>query len=84
VDDLPPQTIITSVLPQKDGQLLIRGTTADNGDVKRVLVNGYEAKAKSPNHAEWEITLPKTAQLTASAEDAAGNTELRPHVLRSK
>lgn len=82
VDDLPPQTIITSVLPQKDGQLVIRGTTADNGDVKRVLVNGSEAKATASNFAEWEITLPKTAQLTASAGDSAGNTESRPHVLR--
>lgn len=82
VDDLPPQTIITSVLRQKDGTLLVRGTTADNGEVKRVLVNSNDAKAMSANFAEWEISLPKADKLTASAEDASGNTEPRPHTFR--
>lgn len=80
VDDLPPTTVITDVMPQSDGSQRIRGTTADNGDVKRVIVNGSEAKALAANFAQWEITLPKAAQLTASAEDAAGNAEARPHV----
>ncbi|MCX6857328.1 MAG: hypothetical protein NTV80_20760 [Verrucomicrobia bacterium] len=79
VDDLPPQTIITHVLPQKDGQLLIRGTTADNGDVKQVLVNGSAVTATAKNFAQWQVTLPKAENLTASAEDAAGNAEAKPH-----
>jgi hypothetical protein len=82
VDDLPPATIITAALRQKDGALLVRGTTEDNGEVRRVLVNGSEARAITPNFAEWEITVPAGAtQLSAQAEDAAGNTEPRPHAL---
>ena len=84
VDDLPPSTVITSVLPQKDGALLVRGTTADNGTVKRVAVNGRDAKAMRENFAEWEVTLHKTSagtQLNAHAEDAAGNVEKRAHMV---
>src|SRR5262249_28582996 len=39
VDDLPPTTVITHVRRAGD-RLTVRGTTADNGTVKRVLVNG--------------------------------------------
>lgn len=82
VDDLPPQTVITHVLRQNNGTLLVRGTTTDNGGVKRVLVNSSDAKAMSANFAEWEISLPKADELTASAEDASGNAEPRPHTIR--
>ena len=85
VDDLPPTTVITHVLPQTGGKLLVRGTTADNGVVQRVVVNGKEAKASRPNFAEWEIVLndvrPEVQQLVAYAEDVAGNIEHRGHVL---
>lgn len=80
VDDLPPQTIITHVLQQKDGSRLIRGTTADNGEVKSVLVNGSPANGTAANFAEWEIVLPAASTFTAAAQDKAGNTEPRPHV----
>jgi hypothetical protein len=85
VDDLPPTTVITHVAPRAGGQLLVRGSTADNGTVRRVLVNGKEARAVTPDFAEWEITLDGppagAARLEAHAEDAAGNVERRPHVL---
>jgi len=32
----------------------VRGTTSDNGMVRRVVVNGKEARVVSPNFAEWE------------------------------
>src|SRR5262249_8424897 len=86
VDDLPPATIITHVRKLPGGKLTVRGTTADNGTVKRVLVNGHEAKALAPNFAEWEITLeklPSAGKLEAGAEDTAGNVEKRPHVMTS-
>ena len=83
VDDLPPQTIITHVLPQKDGGLHVIGTTADNGAVKQVLVNGKAVTATAENFSQWQISLPKAAQLTAHAEDTAGNIELRPHTRSS-
>jgi hypothetical protein len=83
VDDLPPTTVITHVRKLSGGKLAVRGTTADNGTVTRVLVNGKEAKAGAPNFTEWEITLeelPATGKLEAHAEDTAGNVERRPHV----
>jgi hypothetical protein len=83
VDDLPPVTVITHVRALAGGKMEIHGTTSDNGTVKRVLVNGTEARALSANFAEWEVTLDRTPspglKLTAHAEDAAGNIEKRPH-----
>jgi hypothetical protein len=82
VDDLPPQTIITHVKWLDGGKVRVRGTTADNGMVKRVVVNGKEARAMRANFAEWEIVLDAGAgavTLAAHAEDAAGNVEPRPH-----
>src|SRR5262249_30025134 len=82
VDDLPPTTVITHVRNLADGKFTVRGVTADNGTVKRVLVNGKEAKALAPNFAEWEIHLENVARLEAHAKDAAGNVEQNPHVVR--
>jgi hypothetical protein len=83
VDDLPPATVITFVGKPDHGKLLVRGTTSDNGTVRRVLVNSHAAKATAANFAEWEITLdqvrPGALKLTARAEDAAGNVEQLPH-----
>jgi hypothetical protein len=82
VDDLPPATVITDVLRSPSGQLTIRGTTSDSGAVKRVTVNGQEARTLRPNYAQWEIVLtaPETGvALKALAEDAAGNVEKRAH-----
>jgi hypothetical protein len=85
VDDLPPATVITFVGSPANGKLIVRGTTSDNGSVKRVLVNGREARPLATNFAEWEITLyaPTTGkvEIRASAEDMAGNIERTPHVI---
>ena len=84
IDDLPPVTVITHVRKGDGTTLIVRGTTTDSGTVKKVLVNGQEAKALAPNLAEWEVTLKDLkpgAKITAHAEDAAGNVEKRPHVL---
>jgi hypothetical protein len=82
IDKLPPITVITHV--RKEGsQLLVRGTTSDNGTLKRVTVNGAEAKFAATG--EWEFTLanvkPGPVKLTAGAEDSAGNVEKTPHEL---
>ncbi len=82
-DDLPPATVITRV-SKKDGKVVVRGSTIDNGAVKRVTVNGREAKATAANFAEWEITLDATTELKAVAEDAAGNVEKMPMTLGAK
>lgn len=82
-DDLPPATVITRV-SQKDGKVLVRGSTIDNGTVKRVTVNGKEATVTAANFAEWEVTLDATGELKAVAEDAAGNVEKTPVVLGAK
>jgi hypothetical protein len=84
VDDLPPLTVVTHA-SRRGKSLLITGTTSDNGTVKRVVVNGREARATRQNFAEWEITIDHAPRgelrLEARAEDAAGNIESRPHVL---
>ena len=79
VDDLPPATVITHVLPRKGGMLLVRGTTSDNGSVVKVVVNGQAAMATRPNFAEWEAMVPAQGDVSAHAEDAAGNIERTPH-----
>jgi hypothetical protein len=84
VDDLPPTTVITQV--RKFGmKWIVRGTTADNGVVTKVLVNGEPARALAPNFAAWEAVLtPRSGApklLQAHAIDAAGNIEPRPHVV---
>jgi hypothetical protein len=85
VDDLPPVTMITH-LSQAKGKLLVRGTASDNGVIKRVLVNGQAAHPLAPNFGEWQITLDNAAVaeglVSAHAEDAAGNVEKMPHVVR--
>jgi hypothetical protein len=85
VDDLPPATVITHVSPPAPGKLLVRGTTSDNGNVVKILVNGKQARALSANFAEWEVVLegvrPGRVKVSAHAEDAAGNVEKRPHVV---
>lgn len=81
VDDLPPITVITHVRKEGD-RLIIRGTTSDNGELKRVLVNGKEADLvdKSGN---WQVSLSGNTDgavpLAAHAEDAAGNVERGAH-----
>ncbi len=88
VYDLPPTTVITSVRREVGDRVLVRGTTAANGPVKRVLVNGKEARAVRDNFAEWELELVVArggeGKLTAHAEDAAGNVEPRGHVVAAE
>jgi hypothetical protein len=81
VDDLPPATVITGV-SRKEGRLLVRGTTGDGGTVRRVVVNGIEAKPTRDNFAEWEVVVPSSDALTAHAEDAAGNVEKLAHAVK--
>ncbi len=83
VDDLPPVTVITQVRRDAMGRLVVRGTTVDNGTIKKILVNGREARTLRPNFAEWEAVIENagdgTRKITAQAEDMAGNQEKRPH-----
>ncbi len=81
VDDLPPATVITHAARSGE-KLVVRGVASDNGTVKRVVVNGKEARALRPGFAEWEAVLDAAAKLSANAEDEAGNVELTPHVTR--
>src|SRR5262249_5265716 len=80
IDDLPPATVITHVTRRND-KLLVRGTTADDGQVVKVIVNGKQATASADNSAKWQIELPAADKVSAHAEDAAGNTEKVPHVV---
>jgi hypothetical protein len=86
VDDLPPATAITDVRPLSAGRVMVRGTTSDNGVVKKVVVNGREARLSQGLSGEWEVVLegvrPGELTVTAHGEDAAGNVEKMPHVVR--
>src|SRR5262249_32388882 len=77
-----PVTIVTHARTV-GGKLVVRGTTADDGAIQRVTVNGTEANSVSENFAEWEATLdpPADGRLTARAVDRAGNEEPRPHTV---
>jgi G8 domain len=79
VDDLPPVTVITRIIPQKNGKLLVKGTASDNGAITKVLVNGQNATPLRPNFAEWQATVEARGEVIAHAEDAAGNVEKTPH-----
>jgi hypothetical protein len=85
VDDLPPTTVITHARRTSGNKVIVRGCTADNGTVKRVLVNGKEAREVGANFSEWEIVLEGVSEgslkVQAHGEDAAGNAEPRPHVV---
>lgn len=80
--------MITHVRTMARDKLHVSGTTADNGEVRRVLVNGREAKAVTANFAQWEIVLDLPTgglpRLEAFAEDTVGNREKRPHVITWK
>jgi hypothetical protein len=84
VDDLPPTTAITHVTAAA-GKVTVRGVAADDGAIKKVVVNGREATASRPNFAEWEIVFEDVRsgpfKVEAHAEDDAGNVEKRPHVV---
>lgn len=83
IDDLPPSTVVTSIVPTARGWI-VRGSTIDNGSIASVTVNDVAAKPLRDDFAEWEAEVPSSAAggeaLTARAVDAAGNTELLPHV----
>jgi G8 domain len=86
VDDLPPMTVVIGFdTTRRDGRLIVRGTCIDNGTVKRVMVNGTQAKAVADNFAEWQVVLEaNTTRIEANAEDAAGNVEKTPAVVVAK
>jgi hypothetical protein len=83
VDDLPPATIITRV-DESNGQLIIWGTTHDNGTIQSVTVNKRPARIHKQEHgiADWSIELPKSSRITAGSTDKAGNRELNPHKIQ--
>ena len=84
VDDQPPVTVMTRVLPNGRGRLVVQGVTVDNGDVRSVRVNGRLARPVAPNYLEWEVEVDAASSggplaRARSAEDMAGNMEPTPH-----
>jgi hypothetical protein len=86
VDDLPPATVITAVVPAPGGKVIVRGVSSDNGVITKVMVNGRQAEALRPDFAEWECVLENvprgSLKIKAHAEDEAGNVEKLPHVVQ--
>jgi hypothetical protein len=83
IDDLPPATVITQVIPLGSGAFKVIGFTSDNGQVKAIHVNDTVVKTKTPGTVDWEITLRTTSsdtvKIKAWAEDEAGNKEVLAH-----
>ncbi len=83
-DDLPPATLITSVMRLSDKRI-VRGVAHDNGDIDTVTVNGQRATihAQRSGVADWSITLDASPQdqYVAQSTDRANNQELTPHTL---
>lgn len=83
VDDLPPATIITHILPAESaGRVRVLGSATDDYRITRVTVNGREARPTRPNFAEWEIELDLSQAgdwLESCGTDEAGNVEKTPH-----
>ena len=86
VDDEGPQSVITGLSRTPYGDLHVTGTTSDNRQIQKIVVNGREVRMAAKNFGEWSIDLSgKDASgdsVTAVATDAAGNTELTPHTVK--
>ncbi len=80
-DETPPSTVVTFVGAPAGGKRRVRGTSVDDGPIRRVLVNGSEARPIAAGCSEWEALVdePPDGLITAHAEDSAGNVEARPH-----
>lgn len=80
-DDSSPNTIITFVASPRNGVRLVQGTSADNSEIRRVFVNGCEARAITPGFTEWEVMIdePSDGVIQAGSEDISGNIETDPH-----
>lgn len=78
--DLPPATLITSIL-RNGSSVTVHGVTADTGDISSVDVNGTAARITSAHAvADWEAILSAEGlhDITARATDRAGNKEQTP------
>jgi hypothetical protein len=93
VDDHPPATSINwplpglRVKPGEDGTIMVRGTATDDDAIKRVVVNGVEARNVEYGFHRWEAIIPvgnkdEMIDITAFAEDVSGNREQTPHLVR--
>jgi hypothetical protein len=73
VIDLAPVVIATQV-SRRNGAITIRGTATAQGTIRKIQVNGHEARALRSNFAEWGITIPAgSGAIVISAEDTRGN-----------
>jgi hypothetical protein len=85
VDDRPPVTLITRIGRPRNGQIVIRGVSVDEGPVRSVQVNGRAARSLDSDFLQWESLIDVSAggpfTVTAAAVDAAGNSEETPHRL---
>src|SRR5205814_10656557 len=82
VDDVPPATIITSIVRNGDG-MRVRGVSEDNGEIESVIVNGKNARLheSAAGVVDWEIQIESARLIEAKAKDGAGNAEVMSHRL---
>ncbi|MGC4014767.1 MAG: SUMF1/EgtB/PvdO family nonheme iron enzyme [Luteolibacter sp.] len=84
MDDTPPVTLVTGWKALDDTRMEIHGVTVDDGGVGAVKLNGESATLVPGPMNSWTHILPLRGdrlEVTAVAEDIAGNREMNPHHL---
>jgi hypothetical protein len=70
-------------LRERQGKLIVRGVSHDNGSIAAITVNGVTATILSENAGvvDWTVTLdaPAEGKIVAFATDETGNVERLPH-----
>ena len=84
IDDVPPATIITSVIRKAD-KVIVQGVSHDDGNIVSIKLNNVEARvvSRGAGVVNWESTIDVGAQDTvvAFAKDKAGNVEQTAHTV---
>ncbi len=85
VDDQPPVSVVTRIDGPREGRLLVRGVSVNNGSIRSVRVNGQDARPLVNDYSQWQVEIDlqssdaRTTSVSAVAEDTAGNVEFNPH-----
>ena len=84
VDDLPPATVITGVVKQADGKLLVRGASSDNGAIVRVLGQWARGQIDGGEFFSMGGADYRSIHGNAYATDDSGNVEKLKHEVMVK
>lgn len=85
VDDLPPVTVVTRIIPDENGHVQLRGMTSDNEVVSQIHINDRSIRIDREGCSEWSARLRlerrDQATIVVRADDDSGNVEPRPQTI---